>query len=236
MTVSARKKILVVDDEQDILALLDYNLEKEGYRVLRALDGQQAIKIAKHELPDLIVLDLMLPVIDGLEVCQILKQSDQTKNIPILMLTAKSEESDVIVGLQLGADDYVTKPFSPKVLLARIKAILRRFLQKQKTDTLRNFGKLTIDIPKHKITYKSKPIELTAIEFNILEFLSRYPGRVFSRDQIMDNVWREGKFIIDRAVDVHIRGLRKKLKNAADFIETVRGVGYRFKDNEETDV
>ena len=146
------------------------------------------------------------------------------------MLTAKGEESDIVVGLQLGADDYVTKPFSPKVLLARIKTVLKRSQEKEMPAEVRRFDNLIMDIAKHKITYQNKPIELTTIEFNILEFLSRNPGRVFSRDQIMDRAWTEGKFIVDRAVDVHIRGLRKKLDGGADLIETVRGVGYRFKE------
>jgi two-component system phosphate regulon response regulator PhoB len=152
------------------------------------------------------------------------------------MLTAKSEEADVVVGLQMGADDYIPKPFSPKVLVARIKAIARRTadlnLSSSPAENLRNFGEFNIDLLKHKISYKGREVKLTSIEFDIVEFLSRSPGRVWSREQILDNVWKEGKFIIDRAVDVHVRGLRKKLGEAEDFIETVRGVGYRFKDIE----
>ena len=228
-----KEKILVVEDEKDILELVKYNLEREGYDVLALHSAEEALKRLSKELPDLIILDLMLPGMDGLETCRLIKQETKTRDIPIIILTAKSEESDVIVGLQLGADDYVTKPFSPKVLLARIKAVLRRLSQKDLPREVKRIGELNIDILKHKVAYQGKAIDLTTIEFNILEFLSRSPGRVFSRDQIMDNVWKEGKFIIDRAVDVHIRGLRKKLDKAADFIETVRGVGYRFKDLED---
>ena len=230
-----KEKILVVDDEKDINELIQYNLEKEGYKTLQAFDGRLALKKAEQELPDLIVLDLMLPEMDGLEVCRFLKQAERTKDIPIVMLTAKGEESDVIVGLKLGADDYITKPFSPKILIERIKTVLRRTGQKQPAAKVRKRGTLTIDTVKHRISCKGKEIDLTMIEFNILEFLSRYPGRVFSRDQIMDGAWKEGKFIVDRAVDVHVRSLRVKLGPAADYIETVRGIGYRFKETEESD-
>ena len=228
-----KAKILIVEDEQDIIELLKYNLEREGFHAVSARTGENAIEIMEREAPDLVILDWMLPEMDGLETCRLIKQDPKSKNIPIIFLTAKSEESDVVVGLQLGADDYITKPFSPKVLLARIKALLRRLSEKPITSDIRKFNDLTIDLVKHKITFKGKPIDLTMIEFNILEFLSRSPGRVFSRDQIMDNVWKEGKFIVNRAVDVHIRGLRKKLKKGAAYVETVRSIGYRFKDLEE---
>ncbi len=226
----AKEKILVVEDEKDISELVQYNLTREGYRVIATDNGEKALDFVKKESPDLLILDLMLPGIDGLEVCKILKRDESTRHIPIIMLTAKGEETDIVVGLQLGADDYVTKPFSPKVLVARIKTILRRPKEKEGKHSVRRFDLLTIDIPKHKITSKDKVLDLTAIEFNILEFLSRYPGRAFSRDQIMDHAWKEGKFVVDRAVDVHIRALRKKLGKAAHLIETVRGMGYRFKE------
>jgi two-component system phosphate regulon response regulator PhoB len=178
----------------------------------------------------------MLPEVDGIEICRTLKSDADTKHIPIVMLTAKSEEADVVVGLQMGADDYIPKPFSPKVLVARIKAITRRTadlqLSSSSADDVRSFGEFKMDLLKHKISYKGREVKLTSIEFDIVEFLSRSPGRVWSREQILDNVWKEGKFIIDRAVDVHVRGLRKKLKEAQNYIETVRGVGYRFKDIE----
>ena len=228
----AREKILVIDDEKDIVELVDYNLEKDGHSVIFAYDGVAGLDLARKELPSLIILDLMLPEMDGLEVCRYLKQDDRTKSIPIIMLTAKSEESDIVVGLQLGADDYITKPFSPKVLLARVKAILRRMTEKRKPKEVRSINDLVVDMPKHKIFYKGREVELTPLEFNILEFLSRHPGRVFSRDQIMDSAWKEGKFVVDRAVDVHMRSLRKKMGKASGFIETVRGIGYRFKEQD----
>lgn len=223
-------RILVVEDDVDIAELVEYNLEKEGYGVIKADNGKKALDLIKSHMPQLIILDLMLPEIDGFEICKIVKHDEKTKHIPIIMLTAKGEETDVIVGLRLGADDYVTKPFSPKVLTARVKAVLRRDTEKKKPGEIRKIGQLTIDIPKHKMIYKDKILELTNIEFNILEFLSRSPGRAYSRDQIMDNAWKEGKFVVDRAVDVHIRALRRKLSKGGDLIETVRGVGYRFKE------
>lgn len=223
-------RILVVEDDVDIAELVEYNLEKEGYGVIKADNGKKALDLIKSHMPQLIILDLMLPEIDGFEICKIVKHDEKTKHIPIIMLTAKGEETDVIVGLRLGADDYVTKPFSPKVLTARVRAVLRRDTEKKKPGEIRKIGQLTIDIPKHKMIYKDKILELTNIEFNILEFLSRSPGRAYSRDQIMDNAWKEGKFVVDRAVDVHIRALRRKLSKGGDLIETVRGVGYRFKE------
>jgi len=226
----SKAQILIIEDEKDIAELVRYNLEREGYQVSMAKNGEESLNTLKARQMDLIILDLMLPGMDGLETCRLIKQDPQNKNKPIIILTAKSEESDIVLGLQMGADDYVTKPFSPKILLARIKTVLRRVKEKPIADEIRKFGEFEINLPKHKIAFKGSAIELTTLEFNILEFLSRYPGRVFTRDQIMDNVWKEGKFIVDRAVDVHVRGLRKKLNKASDFVETVRGIGYRFKD------
>ncbi len=232
----AKKKILVIEDEHDINELIKYNLERESYEVVSLFEGGQAIDIVHKCKPDLILLDLMLPEVDGLDICRALKSDESTKYIPIIMLTAKSEEADVVVGLQMGADDYMTKPFSPKVLLARVKAILRRITERSveggADKDIRQYGDMTIDLLKHKVSFKKESFSLTSIEFDILEFLSRSPGRVYSREQILDNVWKDGKFIVDRAVDVHIRGLRKKLGKAQDYVETVRGVGYRFKDME----
>lgn len=228
-------KIAVIEDDRDINELIAYNLQKEGYNIVRSLDGAQGLFLIQKERPDLVLLDLMLPGMDGLEICQALKNADATKEIPIIMITAKGEESDIVVGLQIGADDYISKPFSIKVLLARVKAVFRRGKQMRQTTTsqsVRDFGVIVIDLLKHKISIKGEAVTFTAIEFAIIEFLSRSPGRVYTRDQILDNVWKEGKFIIDRAVDVHVRGLRKKMGAAADFIETVRGVGYRFKEEE----
>ncbi|MDE2223502.1 MAG: response regulator transcription factor [Candidatus Omnitrophica bacterium] len=230
----AKKKILVVEDDRDISELIAYNLEREGYDIACLYEGAPVIDFVRKRKPDLVILDLMLPEMDGLEICRILKNDPHAKHIPIVMLTAKGEESDVVVGLQMGADDYIPKPFSPKVLVARIKAIARRTsdLKTPEGDDVRQFGDFSMDLLKHKISYRSREIKLTSIEFDIIEFLSRSPGRVWSREQILDNVWKEGKFIIDRAVDVHIRGLRKKLREAESYIETVRGVGYRFKEVE----
>ena len=211
-------------------------MEREGYEIACLYDGSQVVDFVTKRKPELIILDLMLPEVDGIEICRTLKGDAATKHIPIVMLTAKSEEADVVVGLQMGADDYIPKPFSPKVLVARIKAIVRRMADVQASsasaDTVRSFGDFNMDLLKHRISYKGHEVKLTSIEFDIVEFLSRTPGRVWSREQILDNVWKEGKFIIDRAVDVHVRGLRKKLKGAEHYIETVRGVGYRFKDVE----
>ena len=232
----AKKKILVVEDDRDISELITYNLEREGYEIACLYDGSHVVDFVRKRKPELIILDLMLPEVDGIEICRTLKSDGTTKQIPIVMLTAKSEEADVVVGLQMGADDYIPKPFSPKVLVARIKAITRRMADIKQSavlaDDQRHFGEFHIDLLKHKISYKGHEVKLTSIEFDIVEFLSRSPGRVWTREQILDNVWKEGKFIIDRAVDVHVRGLRKKLDKAGDYIETVRGVGYRFKDVE----
>ena len=229
-----KTKIAVIEDDRDINELIAYNLQKEGYQTIRAYDGGQGLFLVQKERPELVLLDLMLPGMDGLEICRSLKGSSDTKNIPIIMITAKGDESDVIVGLQMGADDYLTKPFSVKVLLARIKAVIRRGLSSVKVEdeAVRDLSGLIIDLSKHKVSFQGRPIVLTTIEFAILEFLSRSPGRVYTRNQILDNVWKEGKFIIDRAVDVHVRGLRKKLDKASDYIETVRGIGYRFKEEE----
>lgn len=231
----AQKRILAVEDDRDISELIRYNLEREGYEVSAVFDGSQAVDYALRIKPDLVLLDLMLPGMDGLDICRQLKSHENLKDIPVIMLTAKSEEADVIVGLQMGAEDYITKPFSPKVLVARVKVLMRRLNRGDAASSAQNqreYGPLAIDLPKHKVAYHSKVVPLTAIEFDILEFLSRSPGRVYTREQILDNVWKEGKFIIDRAVDVHIRGLRKKLGKAQDYVETVRGIGYRFKEAE----
>jgi two-component system, OmpR family, alkaline phosphatase synthesis response regulator PhoP len=227
------QKVLVVEDDRDISELIRYNLEREGYDVSSVYDGEQALDYALKIKPAIIILDLMLPGLDGLDICRQLKSEESLKSVPVIMLTAKSEEADVVVGLQMGADDYIAKPFSPKVLLARIKAVTRRVNKPiTSTSNVREYGKLCLDLLKHKVTYAGQALLLTTIEFDILEFLSRTPGRVYSREQILDSVWKEGKFIIDRAVDVHVRGLRKKLGAGENFIETVRGVGYCFKDTE----
>jgi len=225
-----KEKILIVEDEKDIVKMLDYNLRKEGFRIISCYDGEEALDLANREHPDLIVLDLMLPGIDGLEVCKTLKKENKTSNIPIIMLTAKAQESDKIVGLELGADDYVTKPFSPRELIARIKAVLRRAKEKERLPEVLKIGNLTIDFSKILVNIKDKPVELTAKEFELLKTLIKAKGRVLSRDYLLDAIWgyEHAIDIQTRTVDVHIRTLRKKLKSEAKRIITVKNYGYRF--------
>ena len=224
---------LVVEDEKDIRELLGYNLKKEGYAVTAVASGEDALSEAVRLLPDLILLDLMLPGVDGLEVCRRLKASAKTRDIPIVMLTAKGEETDVVIGLEMGADDYVTKPFSPRILIARIKAVLRR---KSRGDTdgasVLARGDLTIDPVRHEVRIRDQRIDLTATEFGVLHFLARRPGWVFTRQQIVDTVKGEDYAVTERAVDVQMVGLRKKLGDCADYVETVRGIGYRLRRQE----
>lgn len=227
----AKEKIVIVDDEEDILELLRFNLVREGYRVIPASTGEETLRLVNSEMPDLIVLDLMLPGIDGLTVTRRLKDNHKTKNIPIVMLTAKGEEADIVTGLELGADDYVPKPFSPRVLVARIRAVLRRKANEpEKDDTVHRIHDLMIHPGRREVLVKDKPVHLTFTEFGILNFLIRRPGWVFTRSQIVDAVRGEDYFVTDRSVDVQIVGLRKKLGQAGKYIETVRGVGYRFKE------
>ncbi|MFB3895303.1 MAG: response regulator [bacterium] len=227
-----KSKILVVDDEKDIVELIRYNLEKEGYRVIAAFDGTQAIKVAELDLPNLIILDLMLPGLGGLEVCRILKQNGKTAGIPILMVTAKSAETDKVVGLELGADDYVTKPFSPRELVARVKAILRRTgtPKSEPAPDLIKIGSINIDCGKYIVSVKGKPIELTSKEFELLKILIAAKGRALTRDYLLDQVWAIdiSSDIETRTVDVHIAQLRKKLGPEGHRIITVKNVGYRF--------
>ena len=226
-----KEKILVVDDEEDILELVRYNLAKEGYRVSCVTSGEQALKEAKEGAPDLILLDLMLPGLDGLDVCKRLKSDPVTSVIPIIMLTAKGEDADIVTGLELGAEDYVTKPFSPRVLLARLKACLRRKRQEEADETgILRVGDFTINASRHEVLVKDKPAALTATEFRILYFLARRSGWVFSRDQIIRAVKGDDYPVTERSVDVQIAGLRKKLGSSGDCVETVRGVGYRLKE------
>jgi two-component system phosphate regulon response regulator PhoB len=227
-----KEHILVVDDEEDILELLTYNLTREGYQVTGALTGEDAFKKIRSVAIDLIVLDLMLPGIDGLEVTKRLKNDPKTRDIPILMLTAKGEEADIVAGLELGADDYITKPFSPRILLARIRAALRR-----KTETpvdesaVLRIHELEIDPGRRSVLAGGKPIDLTYTEFQVLLILAKRPGWVFTRSQIVDAVRGSDYPVTDRSVDVQIVGLRKKLEKFGKYIETVRGVGYRFREN-----
>jgi two-component system alkaline phosphatase synthesis response regulator PhoP len=223
--------LLVVDDEEDLLELVRYNLLKEGYRVTCVATGDEALKAARKQPPDLIVLDLMLPLIDGLEVCRRLKADSKTRDIPIIMLTAKSEESDMIAGLERGADDYITKPFSPRVLAARIKALLRRKESERQADmeATISVAELVIHPGRHEVTLAGQPISLTYTEFALLHFLAKRPGWAYSRTQIVDAVKGEDYPVTERSVDVQVAGLRKKLGAFGSYIETVRGVGYRFR-------
>jgi two-component system, OmpR family, alkaline phosphatase synthesis response regulator PhoP len=227
--------ILVVDDERDILELVKYNLEKEGYRVTTVATGEDALSQARARTPDLVVLDLMLPGVDGLEVCRRLKGDAKTTAIPIVMLTAKGTEADVVAGLELGAADYVTKPFSPRVLSARVRAVLRRGLEATDDQSTIHIRELTIHPGRHQVRVCDKPAELTATEFRILVYLAKRPGWVFTRQQIVDAAQADDsfvndRFVTDRSVDVHIVSLRRKLGCCGAYIETVRGVGYRLQD------
>jgi len=227
----ARESILVVEDEEQILELVRFNLAKEGYRVACAATGEEALKEARTNLPDLLVLDLMLPGIDGLEVCRTLKRDPKTEHIPIVMLTAKGEESDIVAGLELGADDYITKPFSPRVLIARIRAVLRRREATTPAEhSVLRVHDIVINPGRHEVLADGKPVELTHTEFRTLHFLARRPGWVFTRSQILDAARGEDIAVTDRSVDVHIVSLRRKLGKQGEYLETVRGVGYRFKE------
>lgn len=226
-----KERILIVDDEEDLLELMRYNLNREGYRVQCVTTGEAALDAANKEVPDLIVLDLLLPNVDGLEVCRRLKAESKTKHIPVLMLTAKAEEADVVAGLELGADDYMTKPFSPRVLLARAKAVLRRKATPPADErSLISIHDLVVDPGRHEVLLAGKAVELTYTEFALLQFLARRPGWTFTRTQIVDAVKGEDYPVTERSVDVQVAGLRKKLGDFADYVQTVRGVGYRFKE------
>jgi two-component system phosphate regulon response regulator PhoB len=223
-----KQKILVVDDEPEAVELVEFNLKQAGFDVATAADGDEALKKAKANLPALMVLDLMLPEIDGLEVCKLMRRDATTAKIPILMLTAKASEIDRVLGLELGADDYVTKPFSPRELVLRVKKILDRGKQKTETRESMRFGDLVIDVPKHLASWKGKAFDLTATEFKLLTVLAQRAGRVQSRDALLRDVWEYDSLIDTRTVDTHMRRLREKLGPAAKHLDTVRGVGYRF--------
>ena len=225
----SNESILVMEDEEDILELLKYNLGKEGYRVTAVGSGEEGLQAMQAALPHLILLDLMLPGVDGLEVCRRLKHEARTRPVPIVMLTAKGEEADIVAGLELGADDYITKPFSPRVLLARVRAVLRRRVPiPAAADTPLKIHDLTIHPGRHEVLVQGQPVELTATEFRLLMMLARRPGWVFTRSQIVNEVHGEDYPVSDRAVDVQIVWLRKKLGPCGKYIGTVRGVGYRF--------
>lgn len=226
----SKEKILVVDDEEDILELVNYNLSREGYEVRCAASGEEGLKLAEERRPDLILLDLMLPGMDGLEICRIVKNDPRFQDILIIILSAKGEEADVVVGLEMGADDYVVKPFSPRVLAARIKSVLRR-KRRGETDSrgILELEGLRLDPKRHEVTSEGGLLDLTATEFKILEYLGRRRGWVFTRSQIVDAVHGEDYPVTDRSIDVQMVGLRKKLGRHGGLVETVRGVGYRIK-------
>ena len=226
-----KPKILVVDDEPDAHEVIAFKLKEAGYTPLTAADGLRAVEIVRDERPALVVLDLMLPKMDGLEVCKILRRDPATAAIPIIMLTARAAEMDRIVGLELGADDYVTKPFSPRELVLRIKKVLARSQQADEPATHLRIGTLDIDAVRHVVKVKDQPITLTATEFKLLELLARRRGRVQTRDRLLQDVWGYDNPIDTRTVDTHMRRLREKLGPAAEYLETIRGVGYRFGSN-----
>ena len=226
-----REHILVVDDEEDILELVEFNLVRGGYAVTCVSSGEEALDVARSKLPHLIVLDLMLPGVDGLEVCNLLKNDGKTAHIPIVMLTAKGEEADVVAGLELGADDYITKPFSPRVLVSRVKAVLRRKATSGlDREAVIKRKDLVIDPGRHEVLVEGRPVKLTATEFSLLYILARRPGWVFTRQQLIDFARGDDYPVTDRSIDVHVVGLRRKLGPLGAHVETVRGVGYRFRE------
>ena len=227
-----RRKIIVVEDEPDIVEVISYNLKREGYNVLAVDRGDESINLIRKQSPSLIILDLMLPGMDGLSVCRQLKSDPIVKDIPVIMISAKGEESDIVIGLEMGADDYLTKPFSPRELVARVKAVSRRgqFEESQSKERI-VLQNLTIDVARHEVRVDDEMVSLTATEFKILHQLAAHPGRAFTREQLLNRVLGMGVVVVDRNIDVHIRSVRKKLGDAAQLIQTIRSVGYRILDN-----
>ena len=227
-----KPNVLIVEDEADIRELVRYNLQRENFAVFEAGSGEEGLQLVDRTIPDLILLDLMLPGKDGLEVCRILKRDDRTRGIPVVMMTARGDESDIVTGLELGAEDYIVKPFSPRVLCARAKAVLRRnaSVPELAPDDVVRIHDMVIHPGRHEVLVKDHAVDLTATEFRILHFLARRPGWVFTRYQIVDAVHGEDYPVTERSVDVQVVGLRRKLKRAGSYIETVRGIGYRFRD------
>jgi two-component system phosphate regulon response regulator PhoB len=225
------EKVVVIEDEADILELIEYNLRREGYKVLSAKDGVEGLQRVRQEAPDLVLLDLMLPKLDGIEVCRRLKGDPLTRGIPIVMVTAKGEESDVVLGLGVGADDYVGKPFSPKELLARVRAVLRRGPLREDSGAGERVVReeLVIDATRHEVLVDGAPVDFTATEFRLLHLLASHPGRVFTRDHLLSRVIGDDALVLDRNIDVHIRAIRKKLGGRRELVETIRGVGYRMR-------
>lgn len=227
-----KAKVLIIEDDRSLADVLAYNLKQAGYEVLAAYDGQDGLLQAQMKSPDLVILDLMLPVIDGLDVCRRLRNDPSTREMLIVMLTAKAEESDELIGFSLGADDYVTKPFSVKVLIERIKALRRRRTSPVDGDEVTVAQGIMVDRRRHRASADGRPLQLTRSEFRLLDTLIRQPGRVFQRSELIDAALGEDTMVMERTIDVHIRALRAKLENCADVIETVRGVGYRFRDQD----
>lgn len=226
-------RVLAIEDESDILEVIEYNLDREGFEVTTSKSGQEGLDQIREERPDIVLLDLMLPDLDGLEVCRKIRDDDELREIPVIMVTAKDTESEVVLGLGVGADDYVTKPFNPQELVARVKAVLRRRRLEPDNGTSEQLerGPLTILPERHKVLLEGEPVDLTATEFSLLQFLADNPGRVYSRDQLIEHVL--GTVVTARNIDVHIRSIRKKFGDHEDLIETVRGVGYRFRELDE---
>jgi len=227
-----KPKILLIEDEEDIAALIELQAEISGYKLITEVDGLNGFLAVTKEKPDLVILDIMLPGQSGLDVCRKIKTSPELKSIPVVMISAKGEEIDVILGLELGADDYVTKPFSPKILFSRIRAVLRRGTEPEKPQQIISFGHFTMDVEKYQLRKKDKPITLTLSEFGILRRLLMSRGQVLTRNQLLDDIQNNEAFVVDRNIDVHIASLRKKLGPNFNYIETVRGVGYRFMDED----
>jgi two-component system phosphate regulon response regulator PhoB len=228
----AKSKILIVEDEASLVEVLSYNLQREGYEVIVATEGREGLRKAQMQLPDLLLLDLMLPGLNGLDICRELRASPHTAGIAILMLTAKGEETDQVVGFAVGADDYVTKPFSVKVLLQRIKGLLRRQANPEPTSDILEAAGIRVDKRAHQVTVQEQPVSLTPTEFRLLETLIKQPGRAFTRHDLMDAAVGD-TIVLERTIDVHIKSLRRKLKDSGEHIETVRSVGYRFKEQNQ---
>ncbi len=232
-----QKKILVADDEKDIVELIAYNLEQEGFAVCKAFDGRQAWEMVRAEKPDLVILDLMMPEMPGMEVCRMIRRHAETAAIPIIMLTAKSDPVDKILGLEIGADDYITKPFHIRELIARVRAVLRRMERRPDDDLPEavDFRGLHVDFKSYQVTVNGQPVELSSREFKLLQFFIGHPGRVYSREQLLDRVWGDESFVEPRTVDVHISRLRGAIepdKSNPKYILTVRGIGYKFADTD----
>lgn len=228
--MSHKKRILLIEDEEDIAALIKLQAEMSGYKLHVEVDGINGYRAIEREKPDLVILDIMLPGQNGLDVCRKMKSNPDLKNIPVVIITAKGEELDVVLGLELGADDYIPKPFSPKILLSRIKAVLRRTKEPEKQEKVISFGPFTIEIERYIVRKGDKLITLTLSEFGILRRLVLNRGKVLTRNQLLDDIHNEDTFVVDRNIDVHVAALRKKLGPNFDYIETVRGVGYRFQE------